>query len=276
VGQSGKPLVRDPEQHERADYLILESTYGDRLHTDAGNVSTQLSDVINKTVDRGGNIIVPTFAVERAQELMYLLAQLVYRHQIPLIPVFLDSPMAVDITGIFLRHADFLDEDTLHLLSSGQPPLRFPGLQMCRSVEESKAINEINGSSLILSTAGMCNAGRIKHHLRNNIGDPKSTVLFVGYQGEGTLGRLILDGHKEVRIHGRDYAVRAEIAQIFGFSGHADRDGLLAWIDSLQSPPRQTFLVHGEESSALTLAETITGRGWPVRVPHYQDVVELT
>jgi metallo-beta-lactamase family protein len=275
VGQDGKPLICDPVRHQQADYLVLESTYGDRLHRDAGDVSRQMRDIINATVERGGKVVIPTFAVERAQELMYLVAQLVHQDHIPRLPVFLDSPMAIDVTDIFLRHADWLDKETRQLLSSGSAPLRFPGLQMSRSVEESKAINDVDGPALILSTSGMCDAGRIKHHLRNHIGDARSTILFVGFQSQGTLGRLILDGRKEVRIHGRNYKVRAQLAQIFGFSGHADRDGLLRWIDALKSPPKRTFLVHGEESSALALADTIRKRGWRVDVPDYHESVEI-
>ena len=275
VGQVGKPLVRDPVRPREADFLVMESTYGDRLHQDAGDVIDQLERIIHDTVQRGGKIVVPTFAVERAQELIYLLSQLVHSRRVPPIPVFLDSPMAVDVTSIFRRHADSLDEEALAMLTRGTPPLRFPGLQMSRSTAESKAINSVAGPAMILSTSGMCNAGRIKHHLRNYIGDPNSTIVFVGYQAVGTLGRLILDGHDPIRIHGKQHRVKARIAQIFGFSGHADRDGLLHWIGAFDAPPRRTFLVHGEEEAALSLAERMRKKGWDVGVPHYQETVEL-
>jgi metallo-beta-lactamase family protein len=275
VGQWNKPLVRDPVRFSRADFLVMESTYGDRRHQEAGDVPSQLQEVITSAVHRGGKVVIPTFAVERAQELMYYLSQLVHQHRIPHAPVFLDSPMAVDVTGIFMRHHDCLDRDAARMLAAGKPPLHFPGLQMCRTVEESKAIRDVEGPAVIMSTSGMCDAGRIKHHLRNYLGDPNSVILFVGYQGNGTLGRIILDGKKEVRIHGRSYNVRARIAQIFGFSGHADADGLQRWTEAFDPTPRQTFLVHGEERSALTLEKTLHSRGWNVQVPHYRTTVEL-
>ncbi|HEY6564959.1 MAG TPA: MBL fold metallo-hydrolase, partial [Pirellulaceae bacterium] len=275
IGQWNKPLVGDPVRFQQADYLIMESTYGDRLHEDGGDIPSQLERVIKDTIRRGGKVVIPTFAVERAQELMYWFSQLAHQKRIPSIPVFLDSPMAIDVTNIFLRHEDWLDAEARRMIESGEPPLRFPGLRMSRTTKESMAINNVRGPAVILSTSGMCNAGRIKHHLRQYIGDPKSTIVFVGFQSPGTLGREILDKRQEVRIHGQSFAVRAQVEQIFGFSGHADRDGLLHWIDDIFVPPRKTFIVHGEESSALALAARIRERGWNVDVPAYQQVVEL-
>ena len=275
IGQFGKPIIRDPSNFVSADYVVMESTYGDRDHRDGGEIDDQLCEIINDTAQRGGKVIIPTFAVERAQELMYYIGGLVHEDRIPDIPIFLDSPMAVDVTNIFYQHSDAFDSDTWERITRGVPPLRFPGLTMVRKAVDSKAINSIDGPAIIMSTSGMCHAGRIKHHLRNNIQDPNATVLFVGFQGRGTLGRLILDGRETVRIHGKEYKVRARIAQIFGFSGHADRQGLIDWIDAFESPAKKLFLTHGEEEPALALADKIKAQGWDVEVPEYQSTFEL-
>ena len=276
IGQWGKPLIRDPSLFDQADYVVMESTYGDRQHEDGGDVETQLADVVNETFSRGGNVVIPTFAVERAQELMYYISRLVHADRIPDRTIFLDSPMAIDVTNIFRHYRDCLDEETWQLITSGETPLHFPGLRMARSVDDSRAINEHRRSCIIMSTSGMCTAGRIKHHLRQNIGRADSTVLFVGYQAHGTLGRQILDGNRHVRIHGRDRQVRAKVAQLYGFSGHADRPALLRWLGNLKSAPQQVFLTHGEEESALSLAQEIESRWqWKVSVPEYQSTEEL-
>ncbi len=276
IGQWNKPLIRDPSLLDQADYVVMESTYGDRDHQQRGEIDVQLADVINDTVGRGGNVVIPTFAVERAQELMYYISRLVHEDRIPDITIFLDSPMAVDVTDIFRRYRDCFDQETWDLITSGDTPLHFPGLRMAHSTEESKAINEHTMPCVIMATSGMCTGGRIKHHLRQNIGRPESTILFVGYQGNGTLGRQILDGNRQVRIHGRQWPVRAKVAQIYGFSGHADRSGLLRWIGNLEQAPRQVFLTHGEQSAANSLAQQINSQfGWPVSIPEYQSVAEL-
>ncbi|MEQ8791557.1 MAG: MBL fold metallo-hydrolase [Pirellulaceae bacterium] len=276
IGQWDKPLIRDPSLFEQADYVVMESTYGDRDHEQAGDVETQLADAINATFARGGNVVIPTFAVERSQELVYSISRLVHADRIPDCRVFLDSPMAVDVTDIFRQFQDCLDEETWQLITSGEPPLHFPGLQMVRTAAESRQINKTRDPCVIMSTSGMCTSGRIKHHLRQNLDRPECTILFVGYQAHGTLGRQILDGKPRVRIHGRDYPVRAQVAQIYGFSGHADRSGLLRWIGNLKSPPRRIFLTHGEEDAARSLAAEITRRhGYPVTIPEYQQAAPL-
>jgi metallo-beta-lactamase family protein len=207
---------------------------------------------------------------------MYHISRLVYADRIPNIQIFLDSPMAVDVTRIFRRHRDCFDDETWERIDSNQPPLQFEGLQMVRSVEASKAINAIQMPCVIMATSGMCTAGRIKHHLKARIGRPENTVLFVGYQGRGTLGRQILEGKQEVRIHGHMHPVRARIEQINGLSGHADRGALLRWLGHLKSPPRHVYLTHGEEEVSQDLAEQIRSEmGWTVSVPEYQDCVEL-
>ena len=276
VGQWNKPLIRDPTLFEEADYVVMESTYGDRLHDHQRDVETQLSDVINETLRRGGNVVIPTFAVERAQELMYYISRLVRDSRIPDVQVYLDSPMAVDVTEVFRQYQHCLDPETWELILSNAPPLRFPGLQLVRAVEESKAINQRKQPSVIMASSGMCNAGRIKFHLRYNIERPASTILFVGYQSQGTLGRQILEGKRDVRIHGRMHRVRAHIAQIHGFSGHADRADLMRWLGSLKTPPRRLFLTHGEETVITNFAERIRQElGWNVAIPNYLDVAEL-
>ena len=275
IGQWNKPIIHDPTLIAQADYLVMESTYGDRNHREAGDIATQLADVVNSTHRRGGNVVIPTFAVERAQELMYFFARLVQAQRIPPMKVYLDSPMAVDVTGIFAQHSDLFDADMNELIAAKVPPLRFPGLTMCRTAEESKRINEVREPCIIMASSGMCNAGRIKHHLRNNLPRPESTILFVGHQGEGTLGRVILDGVSPVRIHGQMYPARARIAQIYGFSGHADRAGLLRWLSHFDNPGH-VFFTHGEEDVAVKFCKHVQSQmGLSASVPYYGDQVEL-
>ncbi len=276
LGQTDKPFIHDPSLIDQADYVVMESTYGDRDHEPMKDIPDTLCRIINETVERGGNLVIPTFAVERAQELMYYISELVYADRIPKLPVFLDSPMAVDVTDIFRRHRRQLDEDTQALIDSDRPPLRFPGLKMVRTVEDSKAIKQQAGSSIIMSASGMCNAGRIKHHLRNNISGSQNTILFVGFQARGTLGRLILEGRPFVRIHGQDRKVKAKIEKINGMSAHADRSGLIHWLGHLKSKPKQVFLCHGEEQAAISLAERIRSQlGFEVEIPQYDHTFDL-
>jgi len=277
IGQWQKPLVRDPSVFARADYVVMESTYGDRNHQDEGDVEELLCDVVNQTVKAGGNLIIPTFAIERAQELMYYLSRLVWEDRIPHLLIFLDSPMAVNATEVFLRHPECLDEETHQFLESNQHPFAFPGLKLVRTVQESKAINRIRGTCIIMAGSGMCTGGRIKHHLEHHISRPESTILFVGYQARGTLGRQILEGDEEVRIHGRHHRVRARIAEIHGFSAHADQQDLRRWLGNLEAPPRQLFITHGDEDVSRALAEKLQReRNWPVSVPEYQQEWELS
>jgi metallo-beta-lactamase family protein len=276
VGQWNKPLVRDPSTFERADYVVMESTYGDRNHGSSGDIEEQLKTVIRATVERGGNVVIPTFAVERAQELMYYISRLVHADAIPDIPVYLDSPMAVDVTRLFDQFRNALDDEARALFRSDHAPLRFPGLHMVQSTDESKAINRVKGPCIIMAASGMCTGGRIKHHLRHNIGRPECTVLFVGHQGRGTLGRQILDGDAHVRIHGQTYRVKAQVTRIEGFSAHADQAGLLRWLAGFRSAPRRLFLTHGEEEVSLHLAEHVRAAlGWSVTVPHYLEEIAL-
>lgn len=276
IGQWDRPILRDPSVFTQADYVVLESTYGDRNHEQAGDVETELARLINRTVQAGGNLVIPVFAIERTQELLYYLSRLTHNQQIPALDVFLDSPMAAKATAIFGRHGDCFDAETLARIARGDAPLRFAGLKVIRSTEESKDLNRRRAPAVIMATSGMCVGGRIKHHLRHNVGRPESTILFVGYQGRGTLGREILDGAQEVRIHGRIWPVRAQVAQMQGFSGHADQTGLWRWLSHYGTPPRRLLLTHGETAAAEALAHRVRlEKGWPVTVPDYQQEVPL-
>jgi metallo-beta-lactamase family protein len=276
LGQMNKPIVRDPETFAQADYIVMESTYGNRDHENGGSVESQLEKIVRESVDAGGCIIIPIFAIERAQELIYYLNRLLHDGRIPQIPVFLDSPMAADVNEIFREHRDCFDAEALQMLESGQSIFKFPMLKVVRTQEESMAINDVKGPFIVMSTSGMCTAGRIKHHLSHHIERPECTILFVGYQARGTLGRQILDGNREVRIHGRSRLVRARVAQIQGVSGHADRTGLMKWLSCFQSPPRQLFVTHGEVEVSLAFAKLVRETlHWKVTVPEYQQTVEL-
>lgn len=276
VGRRNRPILKDPTLFDQADYVIVESTYGDRLHEDGDKIADELAEVINSTVAVGGNIVVPSFALERAQENLYYMNELLAAKRIPSIMVFFDSPMAVSITEIFERHLDLFDKEARDLIQKGDSPFDFPGLTRVTTTDASKAINNIAGSVMIIAGAGMCNGGRIKHHLVSNISRPESTIMFVGYQAIGTLGRQILDGAKKVRILGQMYKVKARIAQLSGFSAHADRDELMSWLSAIKNQPRGVFVVHGEEEVAIGFAGLIKDKlGWKVSVPQYKDEVIL-
>jgi metallo-beta-lactamase family protein len=276
VGRWNTPILCDPTLFGEADYIVVESTYGDRLHESSSDIGNHLAEVINATLKAGGNVVVPSFALERAQEILYHLNLLVNEGRIPQIMVFLDSPMAVNITDIFERHPDLYDEEMTKLVNLNKSPFDLPGLKMVRTVEESKAINSIRGSAIIIAGSGMCTGGRIKHHLVTNISRPESTILFVGYQAIGTLGREIADGAKTVRILGQLYPVRSRVAQIHGFSAHADRDELLRWLSALKKPPKHVFVTHGEPEVAKGFGAFLRGKtGWYVSVPKYKAEVVL-
>ncbi|MFN3167793.1 MAG: MBL fold metallo-hydrolase RNA specificity domain-containing protein [Phycisphaeraceae bacterium] len=276
VGQWNKPLIEDPALAPQADYVVVESTYGDRNHPPAQQVDLDLERIVRETANRGGNVVIPTFAMERAQELMFHISKLVHDDRIPDLKVFLDSPMAINVTKIFKQYRHYMDDDTRKLFEQNTPPLQFPGLHLTRTVEASKAIAYERMPCIIMASSGMCTGGRIKHHLRHNITREESTIVFVGYQATRTLGRQILNGDREVRIHGRFWPVRARIEQISGLSAHGDKDDLLHWLSGIKQPPRTLFLTHGEEQASLAFADTIQRTlGWRTSVPEYQEVVEL-
>lgn len=276
IGTRNKPILRDRTTFEKADYVIVESTYGNRLHEKSEDIGDVLAEIINSTHKAGGNIVVPSFALERTQEILYYLNELVNERRIPRIMVFVDSPMANRITEVFERHPDLYDKEMAELMRQGQSPFDFRGLEMIHSVEESKAINNIAGTTMIIAGSGMCTGGRIKHHLVSNISRKASTILFVGYQAVGTLGRHLVEGGSKVRIHGQQHNIRARITQIHGFSAHADRDGLMRWLDGYKQAPRHVFITHGESESANYFREFVReNKGWNTSAPEYLDEVIL-
>ncbi len=276
LGRPNRPIVKDPAIVDEADYILIESTYGDRIHEPPQNISKKIAEVINSTKKAGGNIIVPSFALERSQEILYYLNELLLADAIPHLMVFLDSPMAAAITKVFRKHRELYDEQMNEMLKNHGSPFNFPGLKFIETTEQSKTINHIKGTIIVIAGSGMCTGGRIKHHLVNNISRPESTIMFVGYQANGTLGRQIVDGGKQVRILGQQYPVKAQIATIHGFSAHADKNELLAWLEQLKKPPKKIFVVHGEPESANSFADFIREKtGWQTNVPTFQDEIIL-
>jgi len=262
LGVKNKPILRDPATIAEADYLIMEATYGDRVHETSLDSLKKFFDIILKTTRRGGTVVIPSFAVGRTQELIYHLNMFYEEHsefkqELDKIMVYIDSPLATSATEIFRRNAQVFDEETRDYILKGDNPLDFKNLIFTRSSEESKQLNFNAAPKIIISASGMCDAGRIKHHLKHHLWEPKSSIVFVGYQAEGTLGRSILNGDKDVSIFGEKIHVNAEIYNLEGFSGHADRDDLLEWLSSFMEPPKKVFLVHGEGNSKKAFADTV-------------------
>ncbi len=264
LGNRDRPLIRNPAQPKRADYVVIESTYGNRLHGDAPNYVGQLTEMIQHTLDRGGNLIIPSFAVGRTQELLYLIRiikeqQLVKGH--PHFPVYVDSPLAVEATQIYSGDLhNYYDKETLELLERGIDPLYFDGLKLSVTSEDSVRINLDKSPKVIISASGMCEAGRIRHHLKHNLWREECCILFVGYQAEGTLGRIITEGVEMVRLFGDSVKVAARIARLEGISSHADREMLLEWLDGFESKPKTVFVNHGSDTACDEFAETIEQR----------------
>ncbi len=276
VGSSDQVLIKDPETVDEADVLLIESTYGDRLHRSKEDTYKEFKDIINESHNLRGNIIIPSFAIERTQEIVFTLGRLFKEGAIPEIPVYIDSPLAISATEIFKMNRDCFDEETMKIILSGDNPLEFKNLNYTRETAESKRLNEEARGAIIISASGMCNAGRIKYHLLNNLYRHESSVIFVGYQAEGTLGRLLVDGNKKVRILGEDVAVRAKIHTLGGFSAHADRDGLLSWMSSIKNGKLKVFVVHGEESASLAFAGSVKEHfGYDPIVPRWGEIIDL-
>lgn len=272
IGQWKKPILRDPTTFAEADYVVMEATYGQRDHPQNGPVEEQLRRIVSETLDRGGNVVIPAFAVERTQELLYYFRQLVEEGMLDGAPVAVDSPMAVEVSEVFRHHQEDFDVETQALTAKGDWPLEFPGLLQTRTRDESKALNSLDRPAVIIATSGMCTAGRIKHHLAHNISRPESTILFTSYQAPGTLGRQILDGQPEVRIHGRFYPVLAKVEQIHGLSGHADRSGLRRWVGAFRQPPRRVWIHHAEPAAAEAMLLYLRNElGWDAELPQYQQ-----
>jgi metallo-beta-lactamase family protein len=267
LGRELIPIIRDPETVEHADVLIMESTYGDRQHEPYFDSEKRLENIINQTHQRGGAVIIPSFAVGRTQQLVYTLHKLMVARDIPQLPVFVDSPLAINATSVFRLHPECYDAEMRAFMLQEGDPFGFDSLRYTRSVEQSKELNFMRQPFIVISASGMAEHGRILHHLRNRIEDPANTVLIVGWQAPHTLGRRIVEQQETVRIFGEEHHLRAQVEVINGFSGHADHDELLAWASAITKRPRQTFLVHGEPDSAQALAQSLESDG------SYEDVV---
>jgi metallo-beta-lactamase family protein len=263
LGRPDLPILRDPSPIKEADYVIMESTYGNREHESPQQAEEALQRVISETAERNGKVIIPAFAVGRTQEIVYALHRLAIANKIPDIPVFVDSPLAVNVTEIFRLHPECYDEETHDFMLKHQDPFGFGRLRYIRQVEQSKELNYLREPAVIISASGMCEAGRILHHLKNNIEDPRNTVLIVGFQAEHTLGRRIVDRESEVPIFGERYKLRARVEIINGYSAHADRRELLMWVDCSckAGPPQKVFLVHGDPPKTRALAEGVREHG---------------
>ena len=262
IGNYNQPLIRDPKPTAKADYVVMESTYGDRLHSDTKpDYIKELTKILQETFDRGGNVVIPSFAVGRTQEMLYFLRKikedgLIERHAD--FPVYVDSPLAVEATGIFQKNKmDCFDEEAMELVEKGINPIAFPGLKLAITSDESKEINFENKPKVIISASGMCEAGRIRHHLKHNLWRPECTILFVGYQAAGTLGRAIVEGAREVKLFGETIEVRASVLTLEGMSGHADKNGLIDWVEAFEEKPRRVFVVHGEDSVCTAFTECL-------------------
>ena len=281
IGMTDRPILQDPVRIKKADYVIMETTYGDRLH-EANPISIEkLIDIIAKTTQRGGNVVIPSFAVGRTQELIFELNK-IYDGSGPMhdalagVPVYVDSPMAIEATRIFRENAQVYDDEMKEFLMRGDHPLDFPNLHFTKTSEESQRINIDTKPKVIISASGMCEAGRIRHHLKHNLWNPKSSIVFVGYQAEGSLGRALVEGTKEVTLFGETINVAAEIYNLQGFSGHADRDGLYSWLCGFEKRPRAIFLVHGEMESKRRFAEYVKeNKGWDCEVVEGFDTYAL-
>ena len=281
IGNKRQPLIKDPAYTDEADYVVMESTYGDRLHS-AQRVDyvSELAGIISKTLKRGGNVVIPSFAVGRTQEILYFIRQIKAQQlikDIPDFPVYVDSPMAVEATAVFVDNKDeCYDAEATELVKSGINPLTFKNLHLSITSEESKAINFDTTPKVIISASGMCDAGRIRHHLKHNLWRPESTVLFVGYQSVGTLGRAIVEGAEEVKLFGETIEVRAEILTLNGLSGHADKNGLIEWISAFKKKPDRVFVVHGDDATATAFTECLKiEHGQKAYAPYSGTIVNL-
>jgi metallo-beta-lactamase family protein len=275
VGRYGAPILPDPAPIGDADYVVVESTYGDRRH-DPAPVGDHLQRVVRDAVDREGAIVVPAFAVGRTQDLLYHLSALEREGRIPRIPIYVDSPMAIDATAIYCAHPEQFDDEMRAMVRGGASPLAAGRFRITRTPAESRAINAVSGPVIIISASGMATGGRVLHHLRRRLPDPATTVLLAGYQAIGTRGRDLQEGARTVRIFGEDVAVRATVETMQGLSAHADADGLMRWLRTARRPPRRLFVVHGEPAPSAALAARVRAElGWDVAVPAYEDRVAI-
>ena len=279
IGNVDQPIIRDPQFFTGADYVVMESTYGDRNHTEVWSYTGQLAQIIDETLGKGGNVVIPSFAVGRTQELLYFLREIKDKHMVKSVPNFtvcVDSPLAAEATRIYAGNLHgYLDEEAIAALKGGAL-FQFPGLTITESSDESRALNLDPTPKVIISASGMCDAGRIRHHLKHNLWKPECTIVFVGYQGEGTLGRSLLEGVRSVKLFGEEIAVHAKIVNFQGLSSHADRDHLLAWIADIKAPkPQHVFIVHGDREVAPYFAESVEKLGFTAHAPQYTEVYDL-
>jgi metallo-beta-lactamase family protein len=274
LGRWNRPIIRDPELVPEADVLLVESTYGDRVHSP--EAESALARVVRDAAARGGALIIPAFAVGRVQELIWTLRRLEEANAVPTLPVFIDSPMAINVTDIYCRHPEDHDVDMKLLLDAKRCPLQCKEYRLVRTAEESKALNDRNGPMIIISASGMATGGRVIHHLKARLSDDRTTVLLPGFQAAGTRGRALQDGAREIRIHGRSIPVRATVVTLDGFSAHGDRDEILRWLAGFRQPPREVYVVHGEPQAADSLAATLRARlGWNASVAEDRATIAL-
>jgi metallo-beta-lactamase family protein len=275
IGRASRPILRDPVQVYNIDYLVMESTYGDRLHEDK-SPHDELARVINESVNGSGVLVIPAFAVGRTQTLLYVIRELEEQKRIPIVPIYVDSPMALEATEVFYKYIPILDLDSRIEVMRGKDLFRPANLHLSKTREQSIQINDVKGPAIIISASGMVIGGRILHHMIHRLDDPRNTVLLVGYQPEGTRGRSLMDGEPHIKIHGQHIPVRARIENILGFSGHADYNEIMAWLMGLNRAPEKTFLVHGEPEASVSLAEKLrTQFGWDVVVPQFGESFEI-
>lgn len=289
IGNNDIPLLASPTMIDSADYLIMESTYGNRLHIRNDEKASLFLNIVSETISNGGTVVIPSFAVGRTQEILYEINKIKEHHLddekfmkeyelLMSVPVYVDSPLAISATEVFRKNMDLFSDEIKDFIARGDNPLEFPGLKFTKSVEESKALNESNEPCIIISSSGMCDVGRIKHHLKHNIWNPKSTILFVGYQAPGTLGRRIVDGAKKVKILGEEFSVNARVEYIEGYSGHADQNGLVNYVCGFHNKmPKHIFLVHGEPDSQEALEQKIKEQAGniPITMPKYGEQYTL-
>ena len=280
IGNVDQPILRNPQFFDGADYVVMESTYGNRNHTEVWSYTDELAEIIDETLGKGGNVVIPSFAVGRTQELLYFMREIKDQNLVTSVkdfPVYVDSPLARSATTIFCGDlTGYLDEEAIELVSEGEHMFSFPGMNMTETVEESKLLNMDNVPKVIISASGMCDAGRIRHHLKHNLWKENSAVVFVGFQSPGTLGRHLLDGAEKVKMFGEEIAVRAKIINFQGLSSHADRDHLMEWIGKFKAPkPQHVFVVHGDSDVAPLFAETVQDMGFTAHAPLYTEEYDL-
>ena len=286
LGNNDIPLLAPPTMISDADYLVMESTYGNRFHMRNDDKANLFLDIVYETLEKGGTVVIPSFAVGRTQEILYELNRIkevehseeFYKkyQKLMSVPVYVDSPLAISATEVFKENMNLFNEETQEIINEGDNPLEFDGLKFTRTADESKELNASEQSSIIISASGMCEVGRIKHHLKHHLWDPNSTILFVGYQAPGTLGRKIVDGEKKVKIFGEDIAVNARIEYIEGYSGHADQEWLMNFVYSFTNPPKHIFLVHGEPEGQVVLKQKLEeSTEIPITIPDFGETYEL-